>query len=106
MEQGPIYEEYYSRLSGYSHSQFKTIRDLDQERPYNDFLKKFIFKDLAIVACSALKDINEKYNLIEGGICISDYPKQGDKCFFTFSNSAIIQKVEQKLRKNKKLFEL
>jgi len=102
MEYGSIHKEYYSRLSGYSHSQFKAIRDLDQIRPYNDFLRKFVFRDLAIVVSSALKDINEKYNLLEGGIIISDYPQQGTDFLFTFSNSAIIQEVGQTLKNDRK----
>ncbi len=94
-----IYEAWYSRLSKYVHSQYKGTRDFEQERPYNDFLKRLITKDMYILTLQTLKDINEKYNLLEGGATIFDYPQQGAVMVFSISSKKIDDEVTEQLSK-------
>jgi hypothetical protein len=74
----------YSHLSTYLHSKFRGTRDLAMERPYNDYLRKLVFKDLLAYTLEALKPICEKFDL-EGGIMINEeYPdKRGVTVFAT-----------------------
>lgn len=72
-----IYEDWYSRLSGYSHSQYRGNRDLDHEGPYNNFLRDLVVKHVSVVGLQTLYKINGKYNLTEDIVGIHDYPHEG-----------------------------
>lgn len=99
LDQAEIYEQFYSRLSEYTHSQYKGIRSLEIERPYTDFIKKFLTKNLQILTLQSLKSINEKYNLYEGGAIITDYPKRGAVTVFSISSKETDEKTAEQLKK-------
>lgn len=90
-----IYDAWYSRLSKYVHSQYKAVRNLDEERPYNNFLKKLVSKDMLVLTLQTLKDINSKYNLQEGGVIIYDYPENGSALIFSISSKEIDEKMKK-----------
>lgn len=72
----------YRHLSNYLHSKYRGNRNLSVERPYNDFLRKLVFKDILVHTLQALTDMCLKYDL-EGGIMIMhDYPQQGHVLLF------------------------
>lgn len=81
-----FYTEGYSRLSGFIHPHYKSGIDMHTERPYFDFIRRFIFADILVVSLEALKMINERYDLLEGGMIIEDYPKKGIVFFFSVNN--------------------
>jgi len=82
----PVYTEGYSRLSGYIHPHFKKGIDMHTKRPYYDFIRKFIFKDILVVTLETLKTINEKYDLLEGVVILGDYPRKREVLFFSINN--------------------
>lgn len=90
-----MYTLWYTRLSKYVHSQYKGIRDLSEQRPYNDFMRKLITKDLLTIALQTIKDINEKYNLQEGYIVITDYPHENADMIFSFSSKEVDEKMSK-----------
>ncbi len=81
-----FYTEGYSRLSGFTHSNFKGSVDLHENRPYITFIRKFIFVDILVVTLEALKSMNEKYDLLDGVMIIEDYPHIGATFFFSVNN--------------------
>ena len=81
-----VYESWYSRLSKYTHSQYKGHRGFEERRPYNDFMRKLILRDMVVLTLEALKSINEKYELLEGGAIITDYPYEGATLAFSISS--------------------
>lgn len=81
-----FYTEGYSRLSGFTHPQYKTGIDMHTERPYYNFIRKFIFQDILLVSLESLKMINERYDLLEGAMIIKDYPKKGIMFVFSVNN--------------------
>lgn len=83
---GEIYNAWYSRLSKFVHPHYKNTRDLEQERPFNNFLKRLISKDMLVLTLQSLKDINKRYKLLEGGAIISDYPEEGALMVFSISS--------------------
>ncbi len=99
LNQAPIYEEFYSRLSKYTHSQFKGIRSLETGGPYAEFIKKFLTKHLQILILQGLKAINEKYNLLEGGVIITDYPEKGAITVFSISSKEVDEKTAEEMSK-------
>ncbi len=81
-----FYTEGYSRLSGFIHPEYKGGIDIHTQRPYFDFIKRFIFQDILLVSLESLKIINERYDLLEGGMIIRDYPKKGILFVFSVNN--------------------
>ena len=77
-----IYEDWYSRLSGYTHSQYRGNRDLDHVGPYNNFLRDLVWKHVSVVGLQTLYKINSKYNLTEDIVILEDYPQKGATFFF------------------------
>lgn len=77
-----IYEDWYSRLSGYSHSQYRGNRDLDREGPYNKFLRDLVWKHVSVIGLQTLYTINSKYDLTEDIVSIHGYPHPGAVFFF------------------------
>lgn len=82
-----FYTEGYSRLSRFTHSNFKGRVDIHANRPYFDFIRKFIFVDILVVTLEALKSMNEKYDLLNGVIVIEDYPHNGSTFLFSVNNN-------------------
>jgi hypothetical protein len=72
-----IYEDWYSRLSSYTHSQYRGNRDLDHAGPYNNFLRDLVVKHVSVVGLQTLYKINSKYNLTEDIVILHDYPQEG-----------------------------
>lgn len=83
-----IYSDFYTRLSEYTHTSFMNKQDYDTGRPYNYFLKKLVFRDTTVITAQALKEINEKYDLLFGAIILNDYPQDGMDTLFGFGNKA------------------
>jgi hypothetical protein len=83
-----LYTNWYSRLSGFTHSQYSDSRDIEQDGPYSDFLYRLVFKDLLVAVLETLKVINGKYNLLEGGAIITDYPHPGAVLAFSINLKA------------------
>lgn len=79
----PIYDEWYSRLSGYTHQQYKGKTDFDIDSPYIVFLKKLIMRDIVIIGLETLKSINDKYDLVDQVMWFHDYPEPGATFFFS-----------------------
>jgi hypothetical protein len=88
-----LYTEGYSRLSGFTHSNFKGPVDMHEDRPYFDFIRRFIFVDILVVTLEALKLMNEKYNLLEGLMLIEDYPHDGAVTLFSVNNNNLEKPV-------------
>lgn len=78
-----MYSDWYVRLSGYIHSQYKNKIDINSDGPYATFLRELLFRDLMINILQSLKSINEKLDLIEGAFIFDDYPKKDSTLFFT-----------------------
>lgn len=89
-----VYQNWYKRLSEYSHCQYRGHRDLNQRSPYPDFLRNALFKDTPVLGLQALKTINEKYNLLEGFVVISDVPQKGAVPIFSINNNAMYKCVQ------------
>lgn len=81
-----FYDMGYRRLSKFPHPSFKNKINLDDKTPYPIFLKKFITRDIFVATLTGLKLINEKYDLLEGGVEISDYPEEGIDFFFIIND--------------------
>jgi len=82
-----IYSNWYMRMSSYIHPQYhghKITADVDS--PYINFLKDMVFKDLAMPILESLKVINEKLDLLEGGVIFRDYPKKKSTLIFSINN--------------------
>ena len=94
-----VYDEWYSRLSNYTHVNYVGNRDLSLESPYRDRLKKFIFRDVFLITLEALRLMNEKLDLLEGGVVIHGYPKENMMYFFSINKKA----TEAELRKENML---
>jgi len=77
-----LHTQWYTRLSGYTHSEFKRGRDFDREGPYNEFLRDLVWKHISIIGLQAIFKINSKYNLTEDVVVIKDYPHPGATFFF------------------------
>lgn len=81
-----IYEEWYTRLSSFSHGQYKGGGDLESSRPYFNFLRKLVLRDLVVGSLEALLAINTKYNLRWGFIHMTDYPHEDSHFFFSINH--------------------
>lgn len=82
-----IYSNWYMRMSSYTHPQYhghKITADVDS--PYINFLKDMVFKDLALPILESLKVINEKLDLLEGGVIFKNYPKKNSTLVFSINN--------------------
>lgn len=90
-----IYNEFYARLSRYTHSQYKGQRSFDESRPYNDFMRKLMLRHIPMLTYEALKAINEKYDLLWGVAIIKNYPHDGAMLAFSFSS----KKVDEEMSK-------
>lgn len=96
-----LYKDYYSQLSKYIHNNYKPGIDLEEQRPYSQFLSDLIFKHLPLVILESIKRINDKYDLREGGVIMPDYPKKGTVLFFCINHKRMPSREEQeKLFKN------
>ena len=82
-----FYTEGYSRLSGFTHPNFKGPVNIHEDRPYFDFIRKFIFTDILVVTLMALKSMNEKHDLMEGVMIIENYPHEGATFLFSVNNN-------------------
>lgn len=67
-----VYED-YGHLSTYLHSKFRGNRDLENDRPYNNHLKRIVFRNLLIATLDLLKVITEKFDLDGGVMSIDGY---------------------------------
>ena len=72
----------YKHLSNYTHSKFKGSRDLSIERPYNDYIRELVFKQILVHTLQALADMCLKYDLDGGVMIMHDYPELGSAFFF------------------------
>lgn len=72
----------YRHLSNYLHSKYQGNRNLSVERPYNDFLRKLVFKDILVHTLQALVAICERFDLDGGIMILHDYPQHGHVLFF------------------------
>jgi len=97
LNQGAIYELWYTRLSKYIHSQYKGERGLERKGPYTDFIKRFISQDIMILTLGSLKAINEKYNLLEGRVVIKNYPHENAVLIFSISSKETDEKAAKQL---------
>lgn len=101
-----LYSQFYSRLSGYIHSQYQSTRDLKSETKYNQYIKKLVFQHLFVLILETLKVLNNKYNILEGGAVIEDYPETGTTLFFSVSHNDIDNNIskymESEIQKNSK----
>jgi len=97
LEENEIYKMWYTRLSKYTHSQYKN-RNLNWERPYGQFIKDLLTKKIILLSFQALKAINEKYNLLEGGAIINNYPHKGAKVFISISSKEVDEQTAKQLK--------
>lgn len=88
LEENEIYRMWYTRLSKYTHSQYRN-RNLSWKHPYGQFIKDLLTKKMILLSLQALKSINEKYNLLEGGMIIDDYPHKGAIVLFSISSKEV-----------------
>jgi hypothetical protein len=88
-----IYNDFYVRLSQYTHSQYKGQRSFEESRPYNDFMRTLILRHIPILNYEALKAINEKYDLLWGVAIIRGYPYEGATLAFSFSSKKVDEEM-------------
>lgn len=82
-----IYIDWYTRMSSYIHPQYhgqKITADVDS--PYINYLKSMVFKDLSLPILESLKVINERFDLLEGGVIFKNYPKKKSILVFSINN--------------------
>ena len=63
----------YRHLSNFTHSKFQGNRDLSGERPYLDFLRKLVLRDIMVYILPSLQAICERFDLNGGLMVIHDY---------------------------------
>lgn len=79
-----MYNDWYVRMSSYIHPQYRGSKITANDKgEYVKFLKDMVFKDLNIPILYSLRAINKKFDLLEGGVVIKNYPKE--KSTFVFS---------------------
>lgn len=81
-----MYQNWYVRMSSYIHPQYRgsKIRASDKGE-YIEFLKKMVFKDLNLPILESLRAINKKFDLLEGTVIISNYPKEKATLVFSIN---------------------
>ncbi len=81
-----IYQNWYVRMSAYIHPQYRGSKiGGNDEGEYIEFLKKMVFKDLNLPILESLRAINRKFDLLEGGAVISNYPKKNSTLVFSIN---------------------
>lgn len=81
-----VYEEWYTRLSQFSHGQYKGRSDIEERRPYFDFLRRLVLRDLVVMILEGLLAINTKHDLLWGLIHIPDYPHENADFLFSINH--------------------
>lgn len=99
LNMGSTYESAYRRLSEYAHSGYKPPEDFNQDRVYNNFLKRVVHSDTVILILMGLKAMCEKYDL-EGGFMVIDDPGYIGTLFFT--TNAVKEEERTKTYENNK----
>jgi len=90
-----IYKMWYTRLSKYTHSQYKN-RSI-RKGPYAQFIDDLLTKKIMLLSLQALKSINEKYNLLEGGMVFKNYPRKGEILIFSISSKKIEEQTSKQI---------
>jgi hypothetical protein len=77
------YDEWYGRLSEYAHSRYRNGGDLSEDRPFNNFLRKLVYRHVLLMILESLRVATEKFDL-DGGVLIMDnYPDEGSVFFYS-----------------------
>ena len=81
-----IYQNWYVRMSSYTHPQYRGGKiKISDTGEYVEFLKNMVFKDLNLPILESLRAINRKFDLLEGGVVISNYPKENSTLVFSIN---------------------
>src|SRR3989338_776655 len=83
-----IYTGWYTRLSGYTHPQYKIRKGINKDGPFLAYLEKLVFRDMFLLVLESIKDLNAKFDLLEGGAMITDYPTPGTNFHFSINIKA------------------
>ncbi|NCB21063.1 MAG: hypothetical protein EOM88_04050 [Clostridia bacterium] len=81
-----MYQNWYVRMSSYIHPQYRggKIKASDKGE-YIKFLNKMVFKDLNLPILESLRAVNKKFDLLEGAVIISNYPKEKATLVFSIN---------------------
>ena len=81
-----MYNDWYVRMSAYIHPQYRGSKITANDKgEYVKFLKDMVFKDLNVPILYSLRAINKKFDLLEGGAIIENYPKEKSTLIFSIN---------------------
>ena len=81
---GKAYEEWYGRLSEYTHSRYRSNTDFNEVWPFTTFMRRLVFTDVLVLIFEFLKAATECFDLEGGVILIEDYPHDNADLFYKF----------------------
>lgn len=88
----------YSRLSGFTHAQFGS-RNFQEDRPYTNFLKTLLTKEVFLSVLESLRSVSEHFDLAPDVLLIDGFPGTGPDIFFTTNRKRTKMVDEEEFKK-------